>query len=188
VKLNKLTTLIAISLIATLILVVLVRENQHLTQVENYLEVEIQRESSRLETYMEFTKNYNKLQASYDELKLKYNELEKTRGFYEGWEKADCFAYTSLDHGCNSYSAIGINIEKWSEYFNFCAVDPDGEIDYGDTILVKYNYDIMSFLAVDCGYDIKDKDGKKRLDLYFVNDLPNAFRFGERELDIKVIK
>ena len=185
---NKLITLIAISLILTLVMVILIRENQHLTQIENYLEAEIQREEARLETYTRFTENYNELQAGCDELKLKYNELEKTRGFYEGWEKADCFAYTSLDHGCNSYSAIGINIEKWSEYFNFCAVDPDGEIDYGDTILVKYNYDIMSFLAVDCGYNIKNKDGKIRLDLYFINDSDNAFRFGERELDIKVIK
>ena len=58
---NKLITLIAISLILTLVMVILIRENQHLTQIENYLEAEIQKESSRLEIYTKFTENYNEL-------------------------------------------------------------------------------------------------------------------------------
>lgn len=185
---NKLIILFCIALIATLILVILVRENQHKEAIVEYLDREIQKEQARLETYREFVKGYNELYSQYNELYLKYGELARTKGFYEGWEKALCTGYTSLDLGCNSYSATGINIEKWSKYFNFCAIDPDGEIDYGDIILVKHDYDIKPFLAVDCGGAIRDKDGKKRLDLYFVNDLDGAFKFGEREMDIKVVK
>jgi len=187
-KPNKLIILISIALIATLILIILIRENQHNEAIIEYLEIEIGKEEARLETYREFVKGYNELYSQYNELYLKYGELAGTKGFYEGWEKALCTGYTSLDLGCNSYSATGISIEKWSKYFNFCAIDPDGEVDYGDIILVKFNYDIKPFLAVDCGDAVKDKDGKKRLDLYFVNDLDSAFKFGTRELDIKVVK
>jgi len=54
-------------------------------------------------------------------------------------------------------------------------------------ILIKIDYDIVPFLAVDCGIKIKDLDDIKRLDLYFVNDLQSAYKWGMKELDIKVI-
>lgn len=177
-----------IFLVSILLLALTWREKQHINDLEKATELLEQKEKRHLENLNEFIQNYNELYASYNELYKSYQELASEKGFYEGWEKAICTAYTSLDDGCNSYSAVGINIEKWSEYFNFCAIDPDGEIDYGDIVLVRLNYRIVPFLAVDCGYAIKDEDGKKRLDLYFVNDLDNAFKFGVKELEIKVLK
>jgi len=185
---NRYKNLIIIILIATLIFTIIIRENQHVKTLLAITEKEVQREEARLETYRQFTENYNELQNSYNELYQEYGEFVRTKGFYEGWEKALCSAYTSLDLDCDSYSAIGVNIEKLSQYFNFCAIDPDGDIDYGDIILIKIDYDIIPFLAVDCGVKIKDLKDIKRLDLYFVNDLQEAYRWGMKELDIKVIK
>ena len=33
-----------------------------------------------------------------------------------------------------------------------------------------------------------EEDGRVHIDLYFVNDLSNAFYFGVKELEVKVIK
>ena len=131
----------------------------------------------------EWTKNYNELYGDYQELYTNYSKLAADKGFYEGWESYLVTAYTSLDEGCNSISATGINIEKWSRYFNFAAVDPQ-IIPYGSTILVKFDTGLESFLAVDCGGAIKGK----KIDLYFVKDLSNAFEFGNKELEVKVLR
>jgi 3D (Asp-Asp-Asp) domain-containing protein len=98
------------------------------------------------------------------------------------WQPYTVTAYTSLDDGCNSYSAIGLNIEKWSKYFNFCAVD-NSLIPYGSVVLVKFDTGIKPFLAVDTGQSITGK----HIDLYFVNDLSDAFEFGVQKLPIKVL-
>jgi len=142
-----------------------------------------QQQLSHLEKLNEFTANYNDLQGSYNTLYLNYKILAAEKGFYDGWEEYLCTGYTSLDEGCNNISASGIDIEKWSEYFNFCATD-NQLIPYGSVVLVKFGTAIEPFLAVDVGGAIKGK----HLDLYFGNDLNKAFGFGVKELEVKVIK
>lgn len=170
--------IIALSLIiALLIMVIIIKENQHLTQIENYLEAEIQKEEARLEVSQELIKGYKELQKENDRLNrlLQDNEIE--------WELYQITAYTSLDDGCNNISAIGLDIERWSSYFNFCAVDPE-IIPYGSVVLVKFDTGIKPFLAVDTGEAIKGK----HIDLYFKNDLDSAFAFGKQRLEARVIK
>jgi len=151
---------------------------------ENKLE---QQQTSHLEKLGEFTENYNGLQKSYNDLYIKYHKLAAEKGFYDGWELFECTAYTSLDLGCNNISASGINIEKWSNYFNFCAAPPEYEL--GTILLVKFDNNIEPFLVVDRGGAIQIKeDGMKHIDLYFVNDLSNAFHFGVKELEVKILR
>ena len=134
-----------IGIIAILIIVMLARENQHLTRVENYLEAEIREEKSRLETYKEFVKDYNEFQASYNELYEKYQSL------CINWSSFTVTAYTQYDEGCNNLTAIGLDLNKdWTRYFNFCAVDPN-VIPYGTTVFIKLDGEIISALAVDTG-------------------------------------
>jgi len=179
---NKLKTLIVISIILTLIMVLIIRERQHLDKLIYYNEVEIQQEEARLKVSQELIKNYNELLANYDELYLKYEGLTAENGFYQGWELYEVTAYTSKDDGCNDFAATKININKLSEHFNFCAVDTS-IIPYGSIVLVKFDTGIKPFLAVDTGQAIKGK----HIDLYFVNDLDSAFEFGNRYLEVKVI-
>ena len=142
-----------------------------------------QQQLSHLEKLNEFTANYNDLQDSYNTLYLNYKVLAAEKGFYDGWEEYLCTGYTSLDENCNAYSSTGINILKWSEYFNFCATD-NQLIPYGSVVLVKFDTGVEPFLAVDCGGAITGK----HLDLYFGNDLNKAFGFGVKELEVKVIR
>lgn len=174
-------------IIAILGLVIFLRENQH-TQDLNKATSDYNYQQERyLENISEQIENYNELYADFNELYKNYNELAGSKGFYEGWEKYLCTGYTSLDEGCNSISASGINILKWSEYFNFCAVPPEYEL--GTIFLVKFGNCIEPFLAVDRGGAIQiEEDGRVHIDLYFVNDLSNAFYFGVKELEVKVIK
>jgi len=163
-------------IIIALVLTLFVRENQHLIQIENYLENEVQREETRLEVYKNFTESYNWLLKENERLNslLKDSEVE--------WELYEVTAYTGLDAGCNNISAIGLDIEKWSSYFNFCAVD-NSLIPYGSVVLVKFDTGIKPFLAVDTGGAIKGK----HIDLYFVNDLDGAFEFGRQNLLVQII-
>lgn len=138
-------------------------------------------EENHLNTLDEYSKNYNELYSQYNELYLSYQELAKQKGL-DDWQEFIVTAYTSQDDGCNSYSSLGINIEKLAEHFNFCAVDPT-VIPYGAIVLVQINNDITPFLAADCGGAIKGN----RLDLYF-DTLENAFDFGKQTAMVKVIQ
>lgn len=180
-KLRYITTVaILVVIISLLGLGMVVREQKHVEELAYLLE---EKEKNHLENLNEFIQNYNELYASYNELYLKYQKLASEKGFYEGWELYTITGYTSLDEGCDSYSSTGINIEKWSRYFNFCAVDPD-LIPYGSVVLVKFQTGIEAFLALDCGGAIKGR----RIDLYFVNNKANAFLFGRKELEVKVLR
>ena len=137
-------------------------------------------EERHIESLQEFIKNYNELYTEFNELYKKYIEL---KDLSSGWETYKITAYTSLDNGCDSISATGINIEDLSRHFNFCAVDPE-IIPYGSVVLIKFDTGIFPFLAVDCGGAINGK----HIDLYFVNDLDGAFQFGNREMEVKIIK
>jgi len=175
---GKLIILISIALIATLILVILVRENQHNKTIVEYLNREIQKEEARLEIYKLLIKNYNELQASYDELYKKYKE------HYIYWQNFTVTAYTQYDDGCNNITAIGLNLNKdWTKYFNFVAVDPE-VIPYGKTVFIKLDGEIIEALAVDCGYLIKGN----KLDLY-CDSLKEAFEVGVNDnVPVGVIK
>ena len=98
------------------------------------------------------------------------------------WQEYEATGYTSLDTGVNNISAIGMDIERWSSYFNFVAVDPR-LIPYGSVVLVELD-EITPFLAVDTGGAIRGY----KLDLYFVNDLQAALEFGRQNVRAKVIK
>ncbi len=137
-------------------------------------------EEKHINSLQEFTKNYNELYTEFNELYKKYIEL---KDLSSGWETYKITAYTSLDNGCDSISATGINIEDLSRHFNFCAVDPE-IIPYGSVVLIKFDTGIKPFLAVDTGEAIKGK----HIDLYFVNDLDGAFEFGRQRLEALVIK
>lgn len=181
-KLRYITTVaILVVIISLLGLGMVVREQKHVEELAYLLE---EKEKNHLENLNKFIQNYNELYASYNELYLKYQKLASEKGFYEGWELYTVTGYTSLDEGCDSYASTGINIEKWSEYFNFCAVDPK-LIPYGSIVLVKFDgIGIKPFLAVDCGGAIRGK----HIDLYFVNSKADAFLFGRKELEVKILK
>lgn len=136
-----------------------------------------------LKALNELTISYNNLLANYDALYERYKTLGKDMGLDEGWQEFVITAYTSSDAGCNSYSALGINIEQLASHFNFCAVDPS-IIPYGAVVLVNFEDNIEPFLAVDCGGAIKGN----HIDLYFENDLDGAFDFGKQTAKVKVIK
>ena len=169
-KLNKLTILILIAIIAGLSLVIPIREKQHSKTMTEYIDLAIQKDEARLETYNEFTANYNDLYRQYNELYGKYMER------YIHWQNFTVTAYTQYDEGCNNITAIGLDLNKdWTKHFNFVAVDPE-IIDYGKTVFIKLDGKIIEALAVDCGYKIKGN----RLDLYH-RTLDEAFGWGEKE-------
>jgi len=173
-KPNRLTILIAIALIATLVLVIIVRENQHDRTIADYLDREILKEQDRLETYREFTKNYNELQDNYDELYKKYEEH-----YIEWHDNFIITRYTQQDEGCNNITSIGLNLDKaWTQYFNFVAVDPD-VIPYGKTVYIKDGDEIIEALAVDTGGKIRGN----HIDFYS-NNPKEAFNWGVRELEV----
>ncbi len=182
-KLNKLVILILTAAVLTLIIAGAVGENQHEKEMVSITAEYTQKTDERQKTMDEFIAGYNDLYASYNELYGRYEELAAENGFYQGWELYEVTAYMSLDDGCNDIAATGINIRQLSKYYNFCAVDPE-LIPYGSVVLVKFDTGIEAFLATDCGADIKGN----RLDLYFVVDRGNAFEFGSRDLEIKVIR
>ena len=178
--------IITITFIAVLFLIIfsLIGYAMHLQNTMDYfLDHAKERQEDSIELTKEFTDNYNELYGQYTELYRDYVKLAKTSRLLEDWEKYEVSAYTSLDEGCNSISSTGINIEKLSKLYNFAAVDPD-VIPYGSIILVNFDTGIEPFLSVDCGEAIKGK----HIDLYFVNDLKNAFKFGKKEMEIKVIE
>ena len=183
-KHNKLAILILIAIIATLILVLVIRENQHLSVKENYLTKLEEKETKHLKGLEESTENYNDLYTKYNELNEKYQELAGSKGFYEGWEKYKVTGYTQNDEGCNNITSIGLDLDKdWTKYFDFVAVDPD-EIPYGSVVLAKFEEGVIrSGIAVDCGYLIQGK----KIDWY-CETLYEAFAIGRRTLEVKVIK
>lgn len=136
-----------------------------------------------LQALNELTISYNNLLADYESLYESYKTLGNDMGLDEGWQEFVITAYTSKDAGCNSYSALGINIEELAKHYNFCAVDPD-VIPYGAVVLVNMGDNIEPFLAVDCGGAIKGN----HIDLYFENDIDSAFDFGKQTAEVKVIK
>ncbi|MCL4417498.1 MAG: 3D domain-containing protein [Actinobacteria bacterium] len=175
--------LILLAIMASIVIAFGIRESINLEKQRQYLnQIELQ-QTKYLANIDEWTKNYNELYSDYQELFGKYNKLAADKGFYDNWETFQVSAYTSLDEGVNSISSTGINIEKWSKYFNFAAVDPN-IIPYGSILLVKFDTGIEYFLSVDSGGAIKGKE----IDLYFVNDLSNAFEFGKKDLEVKVIR
>ena len=174
--------IILVIIVAIMGMILFLRENQH-TYDLNKATAKYNHEQERyLKNISEQIENYNALYADFNELNKKYSELAGSKGFYEGWEDYLCTGYTSLDEGCNNISASGIDILKWKNYFNFCAVDKS-LIPLGSIVLVKFQTGIEPFLAVDVGGAIKGK----HIDLYFGNDLKRAFRLN-KELEVKVIK
>jgi len=179
--------IIAITLVfivGVLGMILVLRETQHLRDLEKTTELLEQKEEKHLENLNEFIKNYNELYADYNELNKKYTGLAGSKGFYEGWEDFEVTGYTQNDEGVNNITSIGLDLNKdWTKYFNFCAVDPT-IIPYGSIVLVKFKTGIESFLSADCGGAIKGR----HIDLYFGSDLSSAFEFGKKTLEVKVIK
>lgn len=177
-KPNKLTILISIALIATLILVILVRENQHNEAIVEYLDEENRQEDELTQSI----KNFTELEKMYLELKQENIKLKEQPDIV--WNTFEVTAYTKYDDGCNNITAIGLDLnDNWTGYFNFVAVDPD-IIPYGKIVFIQLDGEIIEALAVDCGGKIKGN----RLDLYCGN-LVKAFDFGVKEdVPVGVIK
>jgi 3D (Asp-Asp-Asp) domain-containing protein len=76
-----------------------------------------------------------------------------------------------------------MNIEKWSNHFNFVAVDPE-IIPLGSVVLILLNIEQIPFLAVDTGGAIKGY----KLDLYFVDDQTAAYQFGRQNVIARIIQ
>jgi len=174
--------IVLVFIVAIMGMILFLRENQHVYDLNKASSDYNYQQDRYLENMSIQTDNYNELYSDFNELNKNYQELAGSKGFYEGWEEYLCTGYTSLDQGCNSIASTGINIEKLSKLYNFCAVDPT-LIEYGSIVLVKFEADIEPFLAVDCGGAIKGK----HIDLYCVNDLSKAFKINET-LEVKVIK
>lgn len=180
---KNIAIIILLAVLAIISITFLIREGINLNKQLGYVNELSEQQEKYLKNIEKFTKNYNDLYHDYQDLNKSFNKLAADKGFYEDWETFTITAYTSRDQGCNSISAIGIDIEKMSRLYNFAAVDPE-VIPYGSIILVKFDTGIEPFLSVDCGGAIRGK----RIDLYFVNDLKEAFRFGKKDLEVKVIR
>lgn len=182
-KLTKLIILIAISLILTLVMVILVRENQHQDTIAEYLDREIQKEEARLETYREFTKNYNELQDSFDELYWKYGELARDFGYYnDSWKPFICSGYSpnDLQQGTNNIVATTFNLDLTRvKDLPIIATDPE--------IIPLYSIveirDMGAYVALDTGGAIKGN----RIDILFASK-EEALKFGIKELPVRIIK
>jgi 3D (Asp-Asp-Asp) domain-containing protein len=139
-------------------------------------------------TIENFTISYNTVSSTLQDVteEMKDMELDVKQVSNIGvWDIMTVTAYTSLDDGVNEVSSIGMNIGKWSKYFSVCAINTDGPIDYGDTVIVKMpDGSMKSFLAVDTGGALE----KDQIDLYFGYNLEEAFSFGKQRLEIWVIK
>ena len=84
---DKLKILIVISIILTLIMVLIIRERQHLDKLIYYNEIEIQQEEARLEVSKELIKNYNQLQKERDRMSKLLED--------SGWELYTCTGYSA---------------------------------------------------------------------------------------------
>jgi len=181
-KLNKLTILIAISLIATLVLVIVVRENQHDKTIADYLDREILKEQDRLETYREFTKNYNELQDNYDELYKKYEEhIEYI------WQTFTITGYSVNDpqQGTNNIVATTFNLD-------YTRVK-DLPIVASNCIPLYTLIEIRGlggFIVLDngLGYWASDHwEDNNWIDILF-DSKDEALEFGVKELEVRVIR
>jgi len=175
-KPNKLTILISIALIATLILVIIVREDQHNKTIADCL---------REDELTQSIKNFTDLEEMYLELKQENIELKEQSDIV--WNNFEVTAYTQYDNGCNNITSIGLDLDKsWTQYFNFVAVDPE-IIPYGKTVFIQLDGQIIEALAVDCGYAIQGN----RLDFYCKN-LNEIYKLMKKidgeELPVGVIK
>jgi 3D (Asp-Asp-Asp) domain-containing protein len=173
-----------IFIVVVLVLVIAIRENINTDARLESLRQQEEQQLKFLESIGEWTDNYNELYEDYNELYQEHQELLKDRVVFSDWESFEVTAYTSLDEGCNNISAIGMNIEKWNSYFNFCAVDPE-VIPLGSVVLIRLEGVVVPFLAVDVGGAIKGN----RIDLYCGNDLESAFSFGRvNNVDVRVLE
>jgi 3D (Asp-Asp-Asp) domain-containing protein len=139
-------------------------------------------------TIENFTTSYNTVSSTLQDITQEVTDLEvevKQVNNIGVWDVFTVTAYTSLDDGVNETSAIGMNIAKWSKYFGVCAINPDGPIDYGDTVIVRMPDGTMkSYIAVDTGGALTED----QIDLYFGYNLEEAFDFGRQRLEVWVLK
>jgi len=182
-KLNKLIILISIALILTLILVILVRENQHNKTIAKYQDIEKQKESSRLETYKESTKNYNELQEERDRLYIENRELkEKDNG-----QLFEVTGYSACDgeQGTNNIVATNFNLD-W-ENVSGLPIVASNCIPLYSVIEIE---GLGGYIVLDTGLGYWNKDhweDKNWIDILF-DSKEEAIDFGRQKLMVRVIK
>jgi len=175
---NKLKTIIVISIILTLIMVLIIRERQHLDKLIYYNEVEIQQEEARLKVSQELIRNYNELHANYDNLLVNYNELiEDNR-----WELYTVTAYSANDikQDTNNVVAATFNLDYQKvKDLPIIATDPE--------VIPLYSIveieGLGGFISLDTGRKIVGR----RIDILF-DSKEEALKFGKQELFVRVIK
>jgi len=182
-KPRKFTILILIAIIAVLILTMLIRENQHLIQIENYLEAEIQRENSRLETYNESTKNYNELQEERDRLYIENRELKEK----DNWQLFKVTGYSTCDgeQGTNNIVATTFNLDYTR--VKDLPIVASNCIPLYSLIEIK---GLGGFIVLDTGLGYWNKDhweDESWIDILF-DSKNEALGFGIKEMLVRVIK
>ncbi len=163
------------------------RDNIRLTISESQAETKVDKQTDQflptLDSLIDMTKTAN------DKLEL---ELRKPNEQLGTWEIYTFSAYTSQDEGVDNISSIGLDIGKYSMYFWPVAIAGDSYIEYGDTLLVRDfpgSTGITAFIALDTGGGLEvGKEDVPEIDVYFGNDLTEAFKFGEHRLEVWVIK
>ena len=135
-----------------------------------------------------FTTHYNTIDETLQNMNGDIADLEIVINQVSNigvWDVMTATGYTSRDEGVNNISSIGMDIAQWSSYMNFCAINTDGPIDYGDTVIVKMpDGTLKSFIAVDTGGGLE----VDQIDLYFGYNLEEAFNFGRQRLEVWVLK
>lgn len=178
--------LIVTVVILTILLVLtlfcfLISEYQNNINSLNQLDTITKHFEKDLETYTEFTNNYNMMKNDYDELFNKYQILDQEKNF--NWDTYEVTGYTSLDEETSNMAYTGIDISLLNNYINIVAVDPN-YISLGSIVVIKYNDLLLPALALDIGGAVKGK----HIDLYFGYDKERAFEFGKQQLEVGILK
>ncbi|MGD9276322.1 MAG: 3D domain-containing protein [Candidatus Pacearchaeota archaeon] len=170
-------------MIFTLIIIILIRENQYNINMADYLSREVQRENVRLKLLSGFVDNYNELQDEYLELNLKYDKLAKDFGYYnDSWEEFIITGYSANDpqQGTNNIIATTFNLDLTRvQNLPIIATDPD-VISLYSIVEIK---DLGAYISLDTGGLIRGN----RIDIYF-DSKDKALEFGVQEREVRIIK
>ena len=168
-------------IIIALVLTLFVRENQHLIQIENYLENEVQREETRLEVYKNFTESYNWLLKENERLNslLKDSEVE--------WEEYTVTAYTANDpeQGTNNVVSTGFNLD-YTRVQNL-PIAASNCIPLYSIVEIK---GLGGFIILDTGLGYKTEDGwedENWIDILFPTK-EEALALGRQQLEVRIIE
>jgi 3D (Asp-Asp-Asp) domain-containing protein len=178
---RKFISLILVAIILTLILTLLIRENQHQSVMADYYNNEILKEEARIDNLNDFTAGYNELYKSYNELYVRYEELHRNLTSNK-WIEYEVTGYSANDseQGTNNIVATNFNLDYENvKNIPIIATDPK--------VIPLYSIveieGMGAYLALDTGGMIKGF----RIDILF-DSKQQALDFGRQTLLARVIK